>query len=99
MSTTYRAIEVKKPGDANHFWTPALIRYAFASRRVASATRTRPRSKGYFRLIGLACRAMKSSGGSMPLVLVSRAGRLVSAWVSGFLAALVDIASSAAVAI
>src|SRR4029077_18287850 len=43
-----------------------------------------PRSKACFRSIGRAFQAMRSSGGSMRLVLVSRAGRSVSAWVSGF---------------
>jgi NADPH:quinone reductase-like Zn-dependent oxidoreductase len=52
-----------------------------------------------FPIIGRASRAMRSSGGSMRLVPVSRAGRSVSALGLGFSAALAVIASSAATAI
>src|SRR5262249_57713418 len=74
-------------------------RYACASKHAEYATRILARWKASFQLAGLACQGMKWSGESMLLAPGSRAGRLVSAWVSASSEGVAVIANSVEMAI
>src|SRR5215467_4391187 len=98
MNATYKAIEVSKPGEFSQVQKPLLdpgpnqVRIRVAACGVCHSDSGTV--EGLFRLGGRACQGMKWSGGSMPWAPVSRAGRLVSAWVSASSEALAVIANS-----
>ena|SRR5215469_8666339 len=98
MSATYKAIQVTKPGEFEEvvklLVDPGPVKCAFGSRRPVSATRMPARWKDPFQSSGRAPLGTKWSGGSMPLALACRVGRLVSASVSASSEALAVTANS-----
>ena len=103
VSSTYRAIQAVSQGrlelTEKTLQAPGPGKVRIRVEACGSATRIPAQWKLCFRSNGHASQAMRSSGGSMRLVPVSRAGWSVSAWVSGFSAGPAAIASSAATAI
>ena len=93
MNTTYRAIEVPRPGEFSEvrkpLHDPFPIRYAFVLRLVVSAIRIPQQSMAFSPVLFIrVSQATRLSGGSMRWVQMSRAGRSVSGLVLGFSAAL-----------
>ena len=101
-TSTYRAVHVVSPGrlelSEKTMQAPGPSRVRIRVEAGGVCHSDSGTVEGLFRSIGRASQAMRSSAASMRLVPVSRAGRPVSASVSGFSAALAAIVSSAATA-
>ena len=101
MGETYKAIEVRKPGEfaevRRPFRIPAMTRCAFASRRAVFATRTPERSKEVCLALPIRVfQATRSSGALTRWDQPFAVGRSARGWASAFSLALAVIASFAA---